>query len=337
MELRDGRGANDRGTASADQPGLSVIVPVYNEVESLPHLKIGLLAALDALDRSYEVVFVNDGSSDGSSEALAEMARERSEIKVVNFRRNFGQTAAMMAGIDFSRGEIIVTLDADLQNDPLDIALLLDTLDQGYDVVSGWRKHRQDAAVTRNLPSRIANWVISRVSGVSLHDYGCTLKAYRRNVLDGVRLYGEMHRFVPIYANWTGARVKEIPVRHHARRFGKSKYGLQRTFKVVLDLLVVKFLSKYLVKPIYVFGGFGLLTIFASFLSAAAMIVLKVFYGVSMILTPLPVLSSMLFLVGAMSVLMGLLAEIMSRTYFESQSRRSYVVRDTINLPRRSD
>lgn len=310
---------------------VSIIIPLYNEIESIPHLEKNLFDALGSLGRSYEIIVVNDGSSDGSEEALRQVAMRRPNLKVINFRRNFGQTAAMMAGIDAARGEIIVALDADLQNDPLDIPMMLAKIDEGYDVVSGWRKDRQDKAMTRTLPSRIANRIISWVSGVKLHDYGCTLKAYRRSVLDGVRLYGEMHRFVPIYASWTGAKVVELPVRHHARKFGQSKYGLQRTFKVILDLVVVKFLSKYLVKPIYVFGGFAMAAFVGSLLSLMTMLVLKYGYGVSMILTPLPVLTAMLFLVGMMSLLMGLLAEIMTRTYFESQNRLPYVVREVVS------
>jgi glycosyltransferase involved in cell wall biosynthesis len=318
--------------ASAVPPKLSVVVPIYDEEESIPHLVTRLFAELDQLATTFEVIAVDDGSKDGSGKKLAEAAAKRSEFKVVTLRRNAGQTAALMAGLDHASGEIIITIDADLQNDPKDIPLLLAKLAEGFDVVSGWRKDRQDAAIRRNFVSRLANRLISWTSGVHLHDYGCTLKAYRRDVLQGVRLYGEMHRFVPIYAAWMGAKVVEIPVRHHARQFGKSKYGLERTLKVVLDLIVVKFFSRYMAKPIYVFGGFGALAIIASVLAFLAMVYLKFARGVSMILTPLPVLSGMLFLVGIMSILMGILAEIMVRTYFESQGRLSYTVRDTINF-----
>lgn len=278
------------------------------------------------------MICVDDGSQDRSLQVLKEIAATRPELKIVSFRRNCGQTAAMMAGIDHASGDIIVTIDADLQNDPDDIPVLLAKLDEGYDVVSGWRKDRQDAAIRRNLVSRVANRVISRISGVELHDYGCTLKAYRRDVIKDVRLYGEMHRFIPIYAAWMGARVHEMPVRHHPRKFGKSKYGLERVAKVILDLLVVKFLDRYLVKPIYVFGGFGLLSLVVSGLICLFMIWLKLVEGVYMIQTPLPILAAMTLLIGVLSLLMGILAEMMVRTYFESSGRRSYSVRETINF-----
>ncbi len=311
---------------------LSLVVPIYNEEESIPILFEKLLAVLDMTGSQFEIIAVDDGSTDGSTARLQRLAADRSEIKVIEFRQNAGQTAALMAGIDHAAGDVIVTIDADLQNDPEDIPRLLAKLDEGFDVVSGWRKDRQDAAIRRNLVSRIANRLISAISNVRLHDYGCTLKAYRREVLAGMRLYGEMHRFVPIYASWMGAKVVELPVRHHARRFGRSKYGLNRTVKVVLDLLVVKFFSKYLVKPIYVFGGFGLWLILASFFVLGYVMYLKLFENTSMIQTPLPVLSAMLFLLGVTCILMGLLAEITVRTYFESQGRRVYSVRSLINF-----
>ncbi|MGA8173104.1 MAG: glycosyltransferase family 2 protein [Methylocystis sp.] len=311
---------------------LSLVVPIYNEEESIPILFDALLAVLDKLERRFEVIAVNDGSSDGSASQLRKVAADRPEIKVIEFRKNAGQTAALMAGIDHASGDIIVTIDADLQNDPEDIPRLLEKLEEGCDVVSGWRKDRQDAAIRRNMVSRVANRLISAISGVRLRDYGCTLKAYRKEVLSGMRLYGEMHRFIPIYASWMGANVVELPVRHHARRFGQSKYGLNRTVKVVLDLLVVKFFAKYLVKPIYLFGGFGLWLMLASFVVLGYVFYLKFFEGTSMIQTPLPVLSAMLFLLGVSSILMGFLAEITVRTYFESQGRRAYSVRSLTNF-----
>lgn len=307
---------------------LSVVLPIYDEEESLHELLDNLFRVLDGLNRTYEIWCVNDGSHDRSSEILHDIAKTRPQLHVLDFRRNFGQTAALMAGFDHSRGDVIITLDADLQNDPADIPRLLEKLDEGYDVVSGWRADRKDAAIRRNFVSRVANGMISKISGVKLHDYGCTLKAYRRDVMRGVRLYGEMHRFIPIYASWRGARVVELPVGHAARRFGKSKYGLNRIFKVVLDLMVLKFLEDYLVKPIYVFGGFGMFAIACSFLALAWALGLKIFAGTSLILTPLPLLAAMLFLIGCMSTLLGLLAEIMTRTYFESQGSRPYSVRD---------
>src|SRR5690349_4854610 len=306
---------------------LSIVLPIYDEEESLGELLDNLFAVLDGLNRSYEIWCVNDGSHDRSSEILHGIAKRRSELRVLDFRRNFGQTAALMAGFDHSRGDVIITLDADLQNDPADIPRLLEKLDEGYDVVSGWRANRKDAAIRRNFVSRVANGIISNISGVKLHDYGCTLKAYRRDVMRGVRLYGEMHRFIPIYASWRGARVVELPVGHAARRFGKSKYGLNRIFKVLLDLMVLKFLEDYLVKPIYVFGGFGMFAIVLSFITLAVAIGLKLFAHTSLIQTPLPLLAAMLFLMGCMSILLGLLAEIMTRTYFESQGSRPYTVR----------
>jgi len=238
----------------------------------------------------------------------------------------------MMAGIDHASGDTIIPMDGDLQNDPADIHRLLEKLEEGYECVSGWRKNRQDGELKRNLPSRIANRLISWISGVHLHDYGCSLKAYHKDVIKGVKLYGEMHRFIPIYASWSGARVTEIPVTHHARLFGKSKYGLERVAKVVLDLIVVKFLSKYATKPIYVFGGFGLMSIFISGLAGAYALYLKIFEHVSFILTPLPLLMVMSFITGVMSILMGLLAELVMRTWYESQGKSVYLVRNTINL-----
>ena len=314
---------------------ISIVIPIFNEEESIPILETLLYKEIKKIDRQFEIIAVNDGSTDDSGKLLSDIAARRNDFKVVKFRRNYGQTAALMAGVDYAQGDIIVTMDADLQNDPGDITLLLDKLEEGYDVVSGWRKHRKDATIRRNLLSRIANRLVSRITGLRLHDYGCTLKAYRRDVIKGVRLYGEMHRFIPIYASWMGAKVVEIPVKHHPRKFGKSKYGLERTIKVLLDLMVVRFLDKYLVKPIYIFGGFGLLSIFACFISGVYMIYLKIFENISMIQTPLPVLSAMLFLVGVMSIFMGLIAEILIRTYFESQQRTAYFVRDVINIERR--
>jgi glycosyltransferase involved in cell wall biosynthesis len=285
-----------------------------------------LLGALTPLPHSFEIILVNDGSRDGTEARLVEAAKRDPRIRVLNFRSNKGQTAAMMAGMDYAVGKVIVPMDGDLQNDPADIARLLEKLDEGFDVVSGWRKDRQDHAIKRNLPSRIANTIISRVSGVHLHDYGCSLKAYRRDALEGVKLYGEMHRFVPIYAAWNGARVGEIPVRHHPRLHGDSKYGLERVFKVVLDLLVVKFLFRYASKPIYLFGGFGLFSILCALLAGLWAIGLKLFNDVSLILTPLPLFAVFLGAVGVLSILMGLLAEMLNRTYHESQSKAVYRV-----------
>lgn len=312
---------------------ISITVPVFNERENLPLLREALLKVLEGLGRPWEVILVNDGSSDGSDAVLDEISAADPRFKVVHFRRNYGQTAAMMAGIDHASGDVILPIDADLQNDPEDIPRLLEKLDEGYDVVSGWRKDRQDAALRRNLPSRMANWLISRVSGVRLHDYGCSLKAYKREVIKDVKLYGEMHRFVPIYASWQGAKVTEIPVRHHARKFGASKYGLERIGKVVLDLMVVSFLDRYAKKPIYVFGGIGVLCVVLGFAAGLVAIALKLLYGTSFVQTPLPLMVVMLTITGVMCVLMGLLAEIVTRTWYESQAKSIYVVRGTKNLP----
>lgn len=305
---------------------ITVTVPLYNEADNIPILHQRVCDALDAVGRSWELILVNDGSTDRSAEILDEIARRDERVTVVHFRRNYGQTAAFMAGLDHARGGIVVPMDGDLQNDPADVGKLIAKLDEGYEVVSGWRKDRKDNPMKRNLPSRIANSIISRVSGVPLHDYGCSLKAYRRDVLDGVKLYGEMHRFVPIYAAWNGARVTEMEVTHHPRLYGESKYGLERVLKVVLDLLVVKFLFRYASKPIYIFGGFGFASFLAGILAGLWAVGLKVFTGLSFIQTPLPLLSVFLCAIGILSVLMGLLAEMLNRTYHESQGKAVYRV-----------
>jgi len=308
---------------------VSVVIPVYNEVESLNPLHIALTEALQGL--SYELVFVDDGSTDGSVEKLFRLAGEDStHVKVVELRRNFGQTAAIAAGIDHASGEIIVLIDADLQNDPADIPMMLEKIEEGYDVVSGWRKNRQDAFLTRTLPSRIANWIISRVTGVHLHDYGCTLKAYRRYVLQGFHLYGEMHRFIPAYAGAVGAKIVEVPVRHHPRRFGKEKYGLERTLKVILDLFTVKFLISYANKPIYLFGGAGLAFILGSIILLGYLVLRRILLDEHLVRSPLLLMTVMLFILGFQSILMGLTAELLARTYHESQSKPTYTVRRVI-------
>jgi glycosyltransferase involved in cell wall biosynthesis len=314
------------------QPEISVIIPVFNEEESVGELCVDILRVLQRLNLPFEIIAIDDGSTDRSKSVLRAAAAAIPQLKVINFRRNYGQTAAIMAGIDYASGKVIVSIDADLQNDPEDIPLLLQKIEEGYDVASGWRVDRKDAAISRNFLSRIANWLISRISGVRLNDYGCTLKAYRADVIRGIRLYGEMHRFIPIYAHWMGATVAEVPVRHNPRRAGKSKYGLERIIKVFLDLLVVKFLDRHFVKPIYVFGGFGLFSILISSLSFLYMLYLKFVEGYSMILTPLPLLTAMTLLVGILSILMGLVAEMLVRTYFESQGRSAYLVREFINF-----
>lgn len=321
-----------REAVDLEAPAISVLIPVYNEADNLPLLFERLFAVLRNSSDSFELIAVNDGSSDLSLLKLREIAAANREVRIIDFRRNYGQTAAMMAAIDAARGGILIPIDADLQNDPEDIPRLIAEINAGYDVVSGWRQDRHDAAIRRNLLSRVANRIISSVSGVYLNDYGCTLKAYRSEVVKGVRLYGEMHRFVPIYAKWMGARITEIPVKHHPRKFGQSKYGIERVLKVLLDLIVVMFLHRYFVKPIYIFGGFGLLSFALSAVSFTWMMYLKLILGVSFISTPLPLFSAMTLLVGFISVLMGLLAEMLVRIYFESQGRTSYLIKERINF-----
>ncbi len=316
-----------------ERPQISVVIPLFNEETNVRALLDELFAELAKLGRTHEVICVDDGSRDGTFGELARIAETRHELRVIRFRLNFGQTAAMSAGIEAARGEVIIPMDGDLQNDPADIARLLVQLDAGYDVVSGWRKDRKDREFGRKLPSRIANRLISAISGVRLHDYGCSLKAYRREVLTGVKLYGEMHRFIPVYASWQGARVTELAVNHRSRRAGRSKYGLSRTFKVVLDLMVVKFLASFATKPIYVFGGFGLI----SFACAIGAFLWALYYKLAglkdFVQTPLPLVTVMFTLVGALSLLMGLLAELVVRTYYESQDKRPYLVAEELNRP----
>jgi glycosyltransferase involved in cell wall biosynthesis len=326
---RRAAGARDGDAAT---PDVSVFLPVLNEEPNLRPLHEKMRAALSELGLSAEVIYVDDGSTDGSLKVLREIADADPRVRVISLRRNYGQTAAMSAGIDAARGRVLVPMDADLQNDPADIKRLLAKLDEGYDVVSGWRKDRQDKMVTRKIPSMIANRIISVIGGVPLHDYGCSLKAYRRDVIKDVRLYGEMHRFIPIYASWVGARVTEIPVEHHARTMGVSKYGLSRTVKVVFDLVTIKFMASYQTKPIYVFGTFGLVAFLISLVAGLWALFLKLVEHVSFILTPLPVLSIVMFAVGVQFFLMGLLAEMSVRTYHESQAKAIYAVRERIGF-----
>jgi glycosyltransferase involved in cell wall biosynthesis len=328
--LRSGRAAGEEGMT--DAPDISVFLPVFDEEPNLRLLHQKLDEALRKLGRTAEIIYVDDGSRDGSLAILRELARDDARVRVVALRRNYGQTAAMAAGIDAARGRVLIPMDADLQNDPADIIRLLDKLDEGYDVVSGWRKNRQDKLVTRKIPSMLANRLISWIGGVPLHDYGCSLKAYRRESLEDVRLYGEMHRFIPIYASWAGARVTEIPVEHHARTMGKSKYGLSRTIKVIFDLMTIKFMASYQTKPIYIFGTFGFLSFFVALVAGVWAAVLKLTHKADLIQTPLPIIAIVLFAVGIQFLLMGLLAEMLVRTYHESQSKRIYAVREMIGF-----
>lgn len=311
---------------------LSVIIPIYNECETIRLLFDKTAEVLRKIGQPWEILFINDGSKDGSEETLDALAAEHPEVKVLHFRRNFGQTAAMMAGFDHARGEIIIPMDGDYQNDPEDIPNLLAKLDEGYDVVSGWRRDRQDNAIKRNFPSIMANKLISFVSGVPLQDFGCSLKAYRREVIEGVRLYGEMHRFLPVYTSWHGAKITEVVVGHFARRAGKSKYGLERILKVLLDLMVVKFLDRHAQKPMYVFGICGFLMIAAAGIFALWSFALYFIDNKPFSTTPLPVLTVSTFMTGVICVLMGLLAEMITRTFYESQGKRIYLVRESRNL-----
>ncbi len=317
---------------TAAVPELSLFLPVLNEEDNLRPMHEKIRAALDELGKAAEVIYVDDGSTDKSLAVLREIAASDSRVRVILLRRNYGQTAAMSAGIDAAKGNILIPMDADLQNDPADIKRLLDKLDEGYDVVSGWRKNRQDKLISRKIPSQIANRIISWIGGVPLHDYGCSLKAYRRDVIQDVKLYGEMHRFIPIYAAWAGARVTEIPVDHHARTMGKSKYGISRTIKVVFDLITIKFMAEYHTKPIYVFGTFGMLAFFISMITGVWAIILKLFYGTSFILTPLPIIAVVMLAISVQFFLMGLLAELLVRTYHESQDKAIYAVREKIGF-----
>ncbi|MBN1760252.1 MAG: glycosyltransferase family 2 protein [Chitinispirillaceae bacterium] len=319
-------------TDSEKNPYISVIVPAYDEAASLPILVEELSAAMTGHQYRYEVIIVNDGSTDSTRGYLDELAGKDHKIKVIHLRKNSGQTAAMMAGIDHANGTIIIPIDADLQNDPADIPRLLEKIDEGYDVCSGWRRKRKDNPLVRTFPSKIANFFIQLITGVRLHDYGCTLKAYRREIIKEIRLYGEMHRFIPIYAKWTGAKVTELPVNHRLRKHGKSKYGLKRTIKVILDLMVANFIQKYFQRPIYVFGSFGLLSFLLASSTFCAMLYYKYFGNKSFIETPLPLLTVLFVLIGIIAIFMGFLAQITMMTYYESQNRRSYFIAYTRNL-----
>src|SRR6476661_1438595 len=325
----------ERASPQPTKSDVSVFLPVFNEEPNLLPLHAKLNEALKALGRSAEIVYVDDGSTDGSLKILRELAEIDPRVRVVALRRNYGQTAAMAAGIDAARGKVLIPMDADLQNDPADISRLLEKIDEGFDVVSGWRKNRKDPLITRKIPSQMANWLISKIGGVPLHDYGCSLKAYRRESLADVQLYGEMHRFIPIYASWSGARVTEIPVEHHPRTMGKSKYGLSRTVKVVFDLITIKFMASYQTKPLYLFGWAGLLTFAVTILSALYAFSMKFLswpHHADFVQTPLPIIALVTLVLGVQLFLMGLLAEMMVRTYHESQSKAIYSVRERVGF-----
>ncbi len=310
-------------------PEVSVVVPLLNEQDNIGPLYEQITQTLTDVYK-YEIIFVDDGSSDNSFDILAKLQESDAGIRVIRFRKNFGQTAALSAGFAHARGKIIVAIDADLQNDPADIPKMIARLDEGFDVVSGWRKKRHDNAITRLLPSKIANWLISRITGVKLHDYGCTLKVYRREVIEETKLYGEMHRFIPALASWSGARIAEMPVNHRPRTTGKTKYGLGRTLKVLLDLITVKFLGSFSTKPIYIFGGLGLVGGFGAILFGLIVLYQKLFFGTDMSGNPLLILTAVCILATIQFILMGLLAELLVRTYHESQNRPTYVIKEIL-------
>jgi len=318
------------GEVTDDQLEFSIVVPLFNEEDNIEPLYLGLKEVLEDLDGDYEIIVVDDGSTDGSFQSLKRLHADDPLLKVVRLRRNFGQSAALAAGFDRAGGRIIVTMDADLQNDPADIPNLLDKMDEGYDIVSGWRVRRQDTFVSRRLPSSVANWLISSITGIKLHDYGCSLKAYRREVIQNVQLYGELHRFIPALASWMGVRVAEIPVSHHPRRFGKSKYDLSRTIRVLLDLLTVKFLLSYSTRPMQIFGLLGALSFLVGTIIAAYLSFIRLFLGSPIANRPLLLLAMLLIFVGVQLVTMGLLGELTIRIYHEAQGKPIYTVRETL-------
>ena len=324
------RMTEQNGAMSGVVPDVSVVVPIYNEVESIPHLLEAIASTLIASELIYEIICVDDGSTDGSAEFLRREAQTRNDLKAIILRRNYGQTAAMSAGFNHALGKAIVTLDADLQNDPVDIPLLLAKLEEGYDLVSGWRKNRQDGALKRLLPSKIANWLIRRTTSVNIHDYGCSLKAYRSELVADMNLYGELHRFLPALAYIEGARITEIPVRHHARRFGQSKYGLSRTFRVLMDLLTILFMKRFLTRPMHVFGLWGLISMLAGGAIAIYLTFVKLAFHENIGDRPLLILAVLLLVTGVQLFCFGLLAELLMRTYHESQGRPIYRVREVV-------
>lgn len=312
---------------------LSIITPVYNEEQNIPILHEKLTRALSSLGREYEIIAVDDGSRDRSREALKEVAQKDHKVRLIFLRNNFGQTAALAAGIEEARGEYIVLIDSDLENNPEDIGRLVGKLEEGYQVVSGWRKTRwAGQPFSRKIPSSVANWLISKIAGLKLNDYGCTLKAYHRDIIQGIPLYGEMHRFIPAYASQMGARVAEIEVQYTPRLFGKSNYGISRVIRVLPDLILLKFLEKYMNRPMQFFGLVGFYILGFGVLSVVFALYLRLFQGVSLIQTPLPVFSAMCVIVGVQLFLMGLVAEMIMRTYYESQHKRPYVVKERFNF-----
>ncbi len=316
---------------------ISIVVPFYNEEENIKDVYQAIKKLLANIELQYEIIFVDDGSIDKTYVYMEEIANQDQHVKAIKFKFNCGQTAAMQAGFDMAQNDVVIPMDGDMQNDPADIPKLLEKIDEGYDVVSGWRKDRKDSFINRKLPSIIANKIISIIGKVPLHDYGCSLKAYRRDSIVNITLYGEMHRFIPIYASWYGARVTEIPVNHYPRSKGKSKYGISRTFKVLLDLITIKFLGQYSTKPNHFFGGIGLLSFFIAFLGGLYVIYNQIFTPKDIINSPVFHFSIMCFLVGAQFIIMGLLGEILIRTYHESQNKRPYVIEKSIHLQEKEE
>lgn len=310
---------------------LSVVIPVYNEKQSLEHLYENLNAVLPGIGKSYEVILIDDGSSDGSFIELKKIHEKNNNYKIIRFRKNFGQTPAMSAGFDYARGEVIITLDADLQNDPNDIPLLLEKMEEGYDIVSGWRANRQDKTISRKLPSVIANWLIAKLTRVHIHDYGCTLKAYSRDVVKNVELYGEMHRYIPAVASWMGINVAEVKVNHHSRKFGKSKYGISRTIRVILDIITIKYLLSYSQRPIQIFGLLGLFTGTVGLIITIYLIIMRLFFQMSLADRPLFTLSIFMIFIGVQLITMGILAELIMRTYHEASGKPTYAVKEIID------
>ena len=309
---------------------LSIVVPIYNEKDSILKLYKGLYKTLSGMNLKYEVLLIDDGSTDGTFNELIKINSKNKSFKIISFRKNFGQTSAISAGFDFAEGNVIITLDADLQNDPRDIPLLLKKLNKGYDIVSGWRVNRKDKAVTRRFPSVVANKIISKLTGVYLHDYGCTLKAYKREVIKNIDLYGEMHRYIPAIASWMGVRVSEVPVRHHSRKYGRSKYGVSRTIKVILDIITLKFLLSYSQRPIQIFGVLGLFSATVGFFMTAYLIIMRIFFNQALSERPLFILSIFMIFIGVQLVTMGLLAEVLMRVHHEVRNKSTYVVKEMI-------
>ncbi|MFA5175231.1 MAG: glycosyltransferase family 2 protein [Patescibacteria group bacterium] len=316
---------------------ISIVLPVYNEEKNIQNLYTELNIVLkniksDYLIENYEIIFVNDGSQDNSLEILKNLAIKDNFVKVINFINNFGQTAALSAGINAASGEVIIPMDADAQNDPKDIHKFIEKINEGFSLVSGWRKDRKDSLILRKIPSVVANWLIGLITGVKIHDYGCTIKAYKREIIQGVNLYGEMHRFIAAYAVWRGGKITEIVVNHRPRINGKTNYGILRTFSVILDLIVVKFLFKYMDRPIHFFGGIGFFSFSIGFFFGLFAMLLRIFYNVHIIQTPLPILSALFIMVGVQFIIMGVVAEMLTRIYYESQNKNPFVIKEKINF-----